>query len=110
MINDKHLHQKVGAEIKTIRKSKHLSQQQLSEKVGLQRSSIANIENGRQSISLVVLFKIAAALDKQATIFLPNTEEVLSYKVNSNNDDTDIGKKTSDVLNMLEKGEDLRDE
>lgn len=49
--------QLLGKRIKEIRKSKHLTQEQLAEYIGIETSSVSNIENGRY-------FPTAENLDK----------------------------------------------
>jgi transcriptional regulator with XRE-family HTH domain len=57
------INQIVGKHIKMIRKLKGMTQAELAEKVGLNRSSIANIEIGNQAILLQNLEVIRMALD-----------------------------------------------
>lgn len=53
----------LGGEIRRIRTNRGLTQQQLADKIGLTRTSVTNMEAGRQAINLVMLEKIADALD-----------------------------------------------
>jgi len=55
------VHVQFGANLKTVREALGLSQEDLGKRVGLARSSIANIEAGRQRVSLsdVTLFSTA---------------------------------------------------
>ena len=62
---------KIGQKIKQIRKEKELSQEQLSNKIGLSRTSITNIELGKQAILGYTLFKITKALDVDIIELLP---------------------------------------
>ena len=50
-------------QLANIRKSKHLTQKQLSELSGLSESCISNIESGESSPTLRSLMRYAAALD-----------------------------------------------
>lgn len=52
----------IGKNIKTIRNSKNLRQEDLANMVGLSRTSIVNIEKGRQKLLLHTLVDIANAL------------------------------------------------
>lgn len=54
--------QDLGKKIKTLRKTRGLSQEDLGEKLGLRRSTISNYEIGRRSPSLRELEKIGAVL------------------------------------------------
>lgn len=52
-----------GERIQRMRKARGLSQQELAEKADLDRAYLSALENGRQNVSLAVLWKIAEALD-----------------------------------------------
>lgn len=52
----------IGRDIRTMRRSRGLTQQQLAELVGLERTSITNIEAGNQSVPVPKLGAICAAL------------------------------------------------
>jgi transcriptional regulator with XRE-family HTH domain len=53
----------IGGLIKKTREERGLSQEELSQRVNLNRATICRIENGKASISMVSLGKIAAALN-----------------------------------------------
>ena len=55
---DKHSHN-IGDKLKNLRKSKKLTQQELSEKVGLSRCTISNYECSRRSPHLSELHRLA---------------------------------------------------
>lgn len=52
----------LGTKIKTLRNQAGLTQKQLAEQVGLERTSITNIEAGNQKLHVDSLTAIAAAL------------------------------------------------
>lgn len=52
----------LGPNIKALRKMARLTQAELAAKVGLERTSITNIENGRQTLNPRTLVLIADAL------------------------------------------------
>ena len=56
----------IGERVRKARLSKHLTQQQLAEAVGISVSFLSNIENGRQSMNLRTLIDITNALDVSA--------------------------------------------
>jgi len=60
-----------GRRVKSHRSRKHLTQQELSTRLSLSRSSIANIELGRQKILLHQLFDLAEALNTTPWDLLP---------------------------------------
>lgn len=63
---------KIGSEIKRIRTTKNISQEELSSMVGISKSYISKIEapNCDKAFSLEVLFDIAQALDVSVTDLL----------------------------------------
>lgn len=59
---------KIGGMIAEIRKSKGLTQEDLSLMTGLDRTNIAKIENGKYSVGIDILGKIADALGVEIKI------------------------------------------
>ncbi len=59
----------LGKRIKEIRKFKHLTQEQLSEMIDIETSSLSGIESGRFFPSLHVLDKIAGVLEVELVEF-----------------------------------------
>jgi transcriptional regulator with XRE-family HTH domain len=62
----------VGKNIRDTRLAAGVSQTALAQQIGFNRSSIANLEAGRQRIALHLFFLIAEALDTQPSNLLPN--------------------------------------
>lgn len=60
--DERAVYKRVGAQIRHAREMAGLSQQHLADEVLLTRTSITNIEAGRQSVSVAVLLSIADAL------------------------------------------------
>ena len=60
---------KVGEAIKKARLAQNLTQEQLGEKIGVQRAKISKLENG-ESISLSIMTRIFKALGIQAALDL----------------------------------------
>ena len=56
------LYTKVGRRVKEARKVSKLTQEELASHVHLTRTSVTNIEKGRQKLMLHTLFELAAAL------------------------------------------------
>ncbi|WP_194976998.1 helix-turn-helix domain-containing protein [Aquiflexum lacus] len=54
--------EKFGIRLKTLRKEKGLSQEELAERSGLNRPYISGIEQGKRNVSLEVMDKLAEAL------------------------------------------------
>ena len=76
------LYKEFGRLLKTSRKQAGLTQGQVAERVGLSRTSITNIEKGRQHILLHQLVLLASAVGRQPAELLPMEapalEELLS--------------------------------
>lgn len=60
----------VGAELKRVREALRINQSEVAKAVGLERTSITNIERGKQKLSLVTLRAIADALGMDVIIQL----------------------------------------
>jgi transcriptional regulator with XRE-family HTH domain len=54
--------EKFGQRVKTLRKEKGMSQEELAEKSGLNRPYISAIEQGKRNVSLEVMDKLAEAI------------------------------------------------
>lgn len=54
---------KIGQRIRKYRKAQHLSQEELSEKVGISVTHMSHIETGNTKLSLPVLVQLAAVLE-----------------------------------------------
>lgn len=54
---------KFGKKIKKLRLGKGLSQEQLANKANLDRTYIPSIEKGERNVSIIVIEKLAIALD-----------------------------------------------
>lgn len=63
MQNNKELIKTFGSNVRTIRKSRGLSQEELAEIAGLHRTYIGMIERAEKNISLTNISKIAYALE-----------------------------------------------
>jgi len=57
--------------IKELRKAKKISQEKFAEKLGLSRTSVTNIETGRQAVTMNKLFKICETLGVESKELLP---------------------------------------
>ena len=64
--------EKFGIRLKTLRKEKGLSQEELALKSGLNRPYISAIEKGKRNVSLEVMEKLAGALGIKILYLLPD--------------------------------------
>ena len=76
--SDDLLYKSIGLRIRQLRNSKRWTQSKLSHLSGVDRSSIANLERGRQRTSLNVLYRLCAALEIEVTAIIPPIEEVIA--------------------------------
>jgi transcriptional regulator with XRE-family HTH domain len=60
----------LGSEIKALRQSARLSQEELAERSGLHRNYIGGIERGERNVGVKALFRIAKALNLEASRLL----------------------------------------
>ena len=55
--------ERIGVQIKELRKKNGLSQEKFALKIGMDRTYFASVENGKRNISIINLEKIAKGLD-----------------------------------------------
>jgi transcriptional regulator with XRE-family HTH domain len=67
------LYEEFGQALKKARRDADLTQQQVAERVRLARTSITNIERGKQHIALHQLFLLAAAVGREPADLLPES-------------------------------------
>lgn len=76
------LYQAFGRAVRMRRETRDgMTQEKLGHAVGLSRTSITNIERGRQHVSLHQLFALADALKVQVTELMPSMSHVLTETV-----------------------------
>jgi transcriptional regulator with XRE-family HTH domain len=68
MIKNEQERQRIGQHIAQLRKEQGMTQQDLANRVEMQRSHIARIEAGRYSVGLDTLAAIAQALGKRLAL------------------------------------------
>jgi len=66
----------LGKAIKRFREKKGLSQDVLSGLAGMNRSYLSEIENGRYNLTVMVLYKLADALEVRTSDILRAAEEM----------------------------------
>jgi len=66
------LYREFGRHFRQVREKAQLTQEQVAERVGLTRTSVTNIERGRQHIGLHQLYLLAAAVGRQPAELLPD--------------------------------------
>lgn len=63
-----------GRALRQCRKGAHLTQDDLATRVGLGRTSVTNIEQGRQHVPLHMLFELATAVGVEPAALLPKKQ------------------------------------
>lgn len=64
----------IGSRIQLLRKEQGLTQEFLAAQVGLTRTSITNLESGKQRVNLETLYDIAEWLDVEIYDLLPRLQ------------------------------------
>jgi transcriptional regulator with XRE-family HTH domain len=95
------VYREFGVLLAAERKRKRLSQSQLGELAGLSRTSITNIECGRQPIQLHQLFSFASILRIDVKNLLPK-ESVLGEELRTGSHEP-LARYIADAKNFLEK-------
>lgn len=104
MIQEKELYKATGTQIKKIRKAKGYSQSDLAKSVGIERTSITNIESGNQKVTLFVLYKICEVFDIALDGVMPSIKDVQLHEVeNSAIGSTIVGTKTFEVYERIKQ-------
>ncbi len=70
--------ERIGRRITALRKQRGMTQEQLAERCGLQRTHIARIETGRYAANLETIQAIAEAMDMEVDIVDPRIGEVIN--------------------------------
>lgn len=88
MVDEKRLYQALGERLRALRESQHsargkVTQAKLAEEVGLERTSITNIERGNQKVPLHVLYRICEVLQVPIGDVLPPLSEIKSTTTES---------------------------
>jgi len=92
-----------GENLKFYRKAKHLSQDQLSEKVDISVKHLSSIERGLNFVSADLLEKLAFAVEVPAFYFFVNKRELFYNDVMLDTIETIIEKQLSKTVEEIKK-------
>lgn len=81
---EKQLYSKIGVQLKELRTSRGYTQQDVANAVGLTRTSVVNIEKGRQRVPLHILYAISKFVDIEPRDLIPTLTELDSSDSNAN--------------------------
>src|ERR1700738_2335571 len=66
----------VGSRIRELRKGRHLTQTELSEKIGIAQSDLSRMEQGEYKVGLDTLFKVLQVFELKMGEFFGETEDL----------------------------------
>lgn len=73
---DDRVYRLFGSRVRALREEQNVTQEELANRVALSRTSITNIERGRQRVMLHQMLDIAQALDADPSKLVPGPEAV----------------------------------
>jgi len=108
MVDEKRLYQALGERLRALRESQNsargkVTQAKLAEDVGLERTSITNIERGNQKVPLHVLYRICEALQVPISDVLPPLAEIKSAVNEPTLEELTFGGRTEKVTPLLKQ-------
>lgn len=83
VINKENFYELIGSAIKSKRKELRYTQSELAQKTGMSRTSIGNIESGRQYPPVHLLWEIGQALECNPIEFYPSSSKDFYRKTSS---------------------------
>lgn len=89
------LYQLVGEKIRKQRELQQITQENIANTAGILRTTLSNIENGRQQPAIHILFSIATALKTDVFSLIPRIDEIDKQLNLSNSNFQDILEKHS---------------
>ena len=75
VMDEESINKAFGGRLRAERRRSLLTQEDLARRVGIGRTTIANIEMGRQSVSVPLLYRLAASLGVAPENLLPQSVE-----------------------------------
>jgi transcriptional regulator with XRE-family HTH domain len=81
MVKNNWIYKEFGRRLRNLRQASNLTQDALAERIGLSRTSITNIEKGRQHIPLHVLFSLADVLGIPPVKLLPQKGDISTSSI-----------------------------
>jgi transcriptional regulator with XRE-family HTH domain len=75
-MDEQHLYRLIGERLRTRRMAMGLTQEDLAARAGIRRTSITNIESGRQKLPIHLLYQLCAILGVEIGAVLPTQAEI----------------------------------
>lgn len=91
---DEELHRNFGLLLRERRERNGLSQESLAKLAEISRTSVVNIERGRQGVSLGTLYRLSGALNCSPAVLLPGSGPAESVEVR-------IGQASEEEVHLL---------
>jgi len=112
MLDDARLYEVIGTRLREVRERRRprFTQEDLARAVKLERSSISNIESGKQRAPLHILYHICAVLGADIADVLPSTTEVSladeaeeekKFTVQLGNETMDLPEQVANIVRKL---------
>lgn len=95
MVVEELLYKEVGIKLRACRKARRLSQINLAKQVGVERTSISNIELGNQKATLAFLYNVCIVLDVELGELIPSIKSVNSL---ANKVPNAVSEKTKSII------------
>ena len=98
-----------GKTLKNLRRNVEITQSELSQRVGLSRTSVTNIEKGRQKVPLHFLYIFASALGVEPSDLLPKKDSISQPNNKLSkllNEDSDLNSASKEWLKRVIKSQD----
>ncbi len=93
-MTDDALYREVGIRLRQLRESVGMTQADLATRVGLERTSVTNIEAGKQKTPLHIIYRVASTLGVDLSRLLPTIEEL---RKSSGGVTVKVGRTTAEV-------------
>lgn len=74
---EEQLFQYIGQRLRERRQAIDVTQADLAQRLGILRSSLANIESGRQRVPLITLYRLCFELNSDLTSMLPSVDTIV---------------------------------
>ena len=104
-MDEKRFYRFIGEKIREVRTKNRYKQIELAQKVGLERTSITNIETGKQNASIIVLYRICEVFQIDINKLLPKPEDIIEHNLDTHNlTSVKVGAKTHAALERVRNG------
>ncbi len=107
VVGSENLYRLVGERVQRLRKRADLTQEGLAARVSMTRTSITNLEKGRQKLPLHQLLHVAEALDVDLKDLIPSREELGSaktIKIRVGDTEADVLPRTARMIQQIVQG------